>query len=683
MKKFLLPFAAILMAATAVAAPLKVKKSPVLPTIENSRFSAATQIEVAPAMAKAPSRAGETPSMDYTLAGAPYTALALKFSNAQGQQIDPSGIPFAMAFEINAQAATQLAGNKITAISFYTGLNQATNKNDILSGNVFLSNDLSKDFVYTEAYTCGTKAAAKVTVPLTTPYVIEAGKPVFVGFNFKIANANDLYMVVDGIQHDTDEGGWFANQTQDADGNLVWDWTNMAEIGRAAYGFFTISATLEGESLPVDGAVLFGSQMPVTVESGKPFEFLVGVTNQASNEVSNVDVRYTIGSQTPVTVNVPLEAPIKFNEQSVALISGAVADAPAVNLPVKIEVVGVNGNPNTNTTAAVTVNDLLTALAPGANFKRNVLIEEATSIGCGWCPIGAVMMEMLRKTFTDNSVARIAVHNNYGGTTDPMYTLMYSKFFSTYVTSYPSAFINRTTEIYPGSHDDIVAEVEYLKSYPAVADIDFTTAYDESTKKIKFNTNTTFALDIPNASSIYKLFFIISEDQVGPYNQLNYCSGQKPDAAYGDWTSKGQSVSMLFDDVARNIGTVSGVVGSVPTSVENGKAVEYSYDLSASKVTNFDNAYVTVGLLNTVSGTVDQVAFKSFKEAASGIADVVASADVAVSVAGRTVSVAGAAAQVYNLAGQLAAVIADGASAELPSGLYIVKAGSTVKKIAL
>lgn len=676
MKKFLLPFAAIVMAATAVAAPLKIKKSPVLPTIENSRFSAATQIEVAPAMAKAPSRAGETPSMDYTLAGAPYTALSLQFQ-------DPSGIPFAMAFEINAQTATQLAGNKITAISFYTGLNKSTEKNDILSGNVFLSNDLSKDFIYTEAYTCGTKAAAKVTVPLTTPYVIEAGKPVFVGFNFKIANANDLYMVVDGIQHDTDEGGWFANQTQDADGNLVWDWTNMAEIGGASLGFFTISATLEGESLPVDGAVLFGSQMPVTVESGKPFQFLIGVTNQASNAVSNVDVRYTIGSQTPVTVNVPLEAPIKFNEQSVALVSGAVADAPAVNLPVKIEIVGVNGNPNTNTSAAVTANDLLIALAPGANYKRNVLIEEATSIGCGWCPVGAVMMEMLRKTFTDNSVARIAVHTDFNGVKDPMYTLMYNKFLSTYATSYPSAFINRTNEIYPGSHEDIVAEINYIKSYPAVADIDFTTTYDESTKKIKFNTNTTFALDIPNASAIYKLFFIISEDQVGPYNQLNYCSGQKPNAAYGDWTEKGQSVSTLFDDVARNIGTVSGVVGSVPASVENGKAVAYSYDLSATKVTNFDNAFVTVGLLNTVSGTVDQVAFKSFKEAASGIADVVASADVAVSVAGRTVSVAGAAAQVYNLAGQLAATIADGASIELPAGLYIVKAGSTVKKIAL
>lgn len=673
MKKFLLSVVALALAGSAMAGSLGLRASQSKP-LPNKHFTAVEAVEATGVASglKAPSRAGEA-SMPYSLAGTPKYAVALTFSDASGQGINPAGMEFAMAAELSAQVATKYAGSKITAIRFYTS-NNALKVNAITSGNVFLCSDFaSQQMINVTPFSGITKkCVTEVTVPLSAPYTLEAGKSVNFGYSFTIKSTADKYMILDGINSGNTDGGWFA--TKNSSG--AWQWQNLAELGVSSYGSFCIAAIIEGDNLPQNEVVLLGSQLPNTTEAGKPFQYLIAVNNQASNTVTSVDVRTTIGTEAPVTSTVQLENAIAYNQQSMAIVTASYP-ATGVNLPVKIEVVGVNGNANKSTANANS--SYLLSLPEGAGYPRNVLVEEATGTWCGWCPMGFVMMENLKAKYTDGSVVRVAVHGK-----DAMSAVAYNTFISKYVSGYPSAFFNRWTEMSPGDSEGIDDVITYLKSFPSPAKIEFTAEYNTSDKKMYFDVNSTFALNFNNAAGDYRLFAILTEDKVGPYVQQNYFAGEAYSPESGDWNTKGAEVSMLFDDVARNLYQFAGVISSVPvTAIEAGNPYNYKFSCTASKIKVLDNSYAAIGLLNTKTGEVEQIVMKPYQQL-SGVKEVVADkAAASVAVEGNTVSVAGAAAQVYTVAGAMVATIADGASAQLPSGLYIVKAGSTVKKVAL
>lgn len=184
------------------------------------------------AMPKAPSRASG--SMNFSPAGEPYSALSANNQKAGDQQ--------GMAFKMTKAQATAFAGNKITGINFYAGINQTTKTNRITKATVFITNDLQGTDLYSQETTCPTEAWSHVNVDLATPYTIEAGKAIYVGVRFKLTDAGDLAIVVDNMRHSNDNGGWVG--LGGATGAMQWD--NIAEY----YGFVCVGATITGDNLP-------------------------------------------------------------------------------------------------------------------------------------------------------------------------------------------------------------------------------------------------------------------------------------------------------------------------------------------------------------------------------------------------------------------------------------------------
>lgn len=52
-------------------------------------------------------------------------------------------------------------------------------------------------------------------------------------------------------------------------------------------------------------------------------------------------------------------------------------------------------------------------------YPRKVVVEEGTSTGCGWCPRGAVSLQMWHEIYGDKFIG-VAVHANMASTQDPM-----------------------------------------------------------------------------------------------------------------------------------------------------------------------------------------------------------------------------------------------------------------------
>ena len=102
-------------------------------------------IEVGPAVHFGPSRADETLSMEYMLAGEPYTALGFN-----GQTV---GMTQAYGFQFTADEATKYAGNQVDYVTFYTAYNGNDEKNHIKRVTVCLTYDLQGTPFYTEEFT--------------------------------------------------------------------------------------------------------------------------------------------------------------------------------------------------------------------------------------------------------------------------------------------------------------------------------------------------------------------------------------------------------------------------------------------------------------------------------------------------------------------------------------------------
>ena len=87
-----------------------------------------------------------------------------------------------------------------------------------------------------------------------------------------------------------------------------------------------------------------------------------------------------------------------------------------------------------------------TAVASSLNEDRTPihrpLIEEYTGTWCGWCVRGIVGMELLRETYGDDFIG-VAYHNDDG------MEIMYSNRYPNDIMGFPSAFIERTSEVDP------------------------------------------------------------------------------------------------------------------------------------------------------------------------------------------------------------------------------------------
>lgn len=639
MKKLILAVATAFAALSATAFDLAPRhiQTPVPPTMQS------TDVDLQPVRMAAPARAGEqTMSIDYSPAEEPYQAVG--FSNVA------VGSKYGQAFEFTKENASTFAGNNITDIYFWTGVNKTTGANNVRKATVFLASDIDQEPFFTQEVELPTTRFTQVKVHLNTPYTIKSDTKVYVGFICAIASADDYPVVVDYVYHgDDDTGGWIGMQPYGSD---KMSWNNYA----SQVGFVTIGVTIEGNSLPSDLVSVDDYFVAPVVNTNTPFGMQLLFTNNAANLVDNIDVEVTLGDGAPQSANIKLAEPLGYGGQDVIELNGMVYPTESKEVALSAKITKINGNANQDAN-----NSILTSIAvidADKSFSRSVVIEEFTGIWCGYCPVGIVAMEYIRENNNNYSYIPVAVHYE-----DALSALTFSKVIDYYCGgSVPSAVLNRWQSTYPDLDYGLLEDIEFVASIPAIATVTGTAHIDAAAKTVTVDTEAKFSFDYTDGDKNFILSFALTEDNVGPYEQHNYYSGTDEVPGWGD---KGETVVTFYNDVARQLDRFSGIAGSVPATIKSGETYKFSHTIKAvSAITDLNNCNVVVYLTNVNTGVIENACWLTKSNNYGGVNDILAD-DLDTD----------APAEYYNLQGIRVA--------EPTTGLYICRRGNTASMVLI
>ena len=226
-------------------------------------------------------------------------------------------------------------------------------------------------------------------------------------------------------------------------------------------------------------------------------------------------------------------------------------------------------------------------------YPRRMVVEEGTGTWCPWCVRGIVGMEYMTKMYPDNFIG-IAVHSGDQMDIEEKYGLSFN--------SYPSAYFNRIEASSPSS--DVMEQ--FLKNQSglttnAMVKINSVT-YPDDYSQLKVSANTRFAFDKTGAD--YRLAYVITEDEVGPYLQNNAYAGESGEM--GGFEKLPSQTPVIYNDVARGIyPSLTGVEGSVPSTIS--ACTDYSYEYSfptPKNCDNYSNLKLTILLYDATTGEI-------------------------------------------------------------------------------
>lgn len=505
-----------------------------------------------------------------------------------------AGMQIGMAMQLEPSFVTTMDGGEITGIVFYTGLENGLQENKIRRATVFVTNDLMADPVITQETNCTAEPAARVEVSLDTPYKIEAGKKVYVGVYMSLNSANSLPVVTDYVGHANDYGGWVGVRSS---AGAAWSWSNIASM----YGFVCVGATIRGEFAQDNVSITDIDGVPVSYQ-GTPFEVDFLFQNNGSNDVSSIKVEYDVDGEGASSGTVSMPSPVSFNKSAVIRLPEVVAPSAAKKANVNVRVTEVNGRPNT--AADNSARFPVTIVPSGKGFDRNVVVEEFTSISCVFCPVGYTGMEYVHENYTDGSLIPVAVHVNSPGA-DPMTATTFGNVYNRYCTNgVPSAIMNRSYDLYPTT-DNLVSLYEAIRSLPALAKVEAEAAYDADRGILTVDTRAAFSFDYTDGN--FALSYAVTENNVGPYNQKNGYSGEEGD--YYGWQDLPSVVSLMYNDVARQLDSFTGVAGSIPAEITAGTEYVFSRDIKpVQAIKDVNNINVIVYLIDKATGAIENAA---------------------------------------------------------------------------
>jgi hypothetical protein len=321
---------------------------------------------------------------------------------------------------------------------------------------------------------------------------------------------------------------------------------------------------------------------------------MIAVTNGGGTPLSSIDYTITTDGVTGAEQHADIANPIAFSNTGKVKITVA-ADETTGQKAKTLNITKVNGNANTAEDASAN----FTLYTLPELVERNIVVEEYTGTGCGYCPRGLAGMEKMRQAFGDRFVG-IGIHQY--NSSDAMY-ISPSGYAKLNFDGAPSCRINRGEVIDPyyGSADDIIVDCVEELAIPALAKVNVSATIDEELKKVDAKAQVETLLD----NSEYTLEFVVIGDGLtgtgSGWNQSNYyyqytaeqagadeylaqfCKGGK----YG----KSSVTGWIFNDVALVSSYVNSSNKAPKLDVMNaGEQKEAEYSLTMPTKTTLKNA---------------------------------------------------------------------------------------------
>jgi len=337
--------------------------------------------------------------------------------------------------------------------------------------------------------------------------------------------------------------------------------------------------------------------------AGQAFEASVTVRNLGLQPITSFDVSLTYNgitqSKTITGVNIAsLASSVIVLDNDYVLGGGS---NPATATISNVNGSSADSNPDDDI-KTITISPVTPAI------NKVVVAEEATGTWCGWCPRGAVFMDLFSEKY-DQFFVGIAVHN-----ADPMTVPIYDSGFG--ANGFPNAAIDRGTQVDPSAMEpDFLARIVT----PASGVMAHSGSYIAGNPSLSFVVSTTFTDAVTGA---WKLAVVLTEDEVtgtgSGYNQTNYYAGGG-NGVMGGFEALPSSVpasQMTYNHVARSITPSYG--GQVfAGSISPGEAVNDTFELSIDPSWDLDQIKV-ISLLIDPTGRIDN-AFKTNLQVEVGI----------------------------------------------------------------
>lgn len=480
------------------------------------------------------------------------------------------------AMRIPEQMIKAYKGCNISKISFYT--------NDIVSNDdhkedveyVFLTTR-NKDYIAKK--TVSTIRGTWMTVELDQPYTI-TGEEIFVGIGK--ANALRSWWANNDIVED---GLWLRVMGNDYGGYTPGEWYKNADRSNWNHPL-PIRAVIEGDKLPTD----------------------IIITNAESTGANN-QISLALKSRTPKLVKkVTFDWDIDGKRQGEQTVETAMLanhdDIVYIDLPTDL-----SGRHHTVTINVASIDGVADELPDNSRhviaftsssskfFPRKIVMEEATDTQGGWCPKGIVTIDKMTESYPDNFIA-ISIHDD-----EAMRPIndSYNDFLDI-VNQYPNAYINRNYWIDPSlfNINDIKDKGEALITAKA---------YLTDENKVRVETETEFGFN-DDGSTEYRIAYVLTENNVGPYQQANYYSNpdaeHNPDDLMDWWVHQSSSVETKYNNVARIIcDDYSGVKELLPNEIKEGQKYNSKYEFTLpDNIQDKANLNVVTLLIDGTTGEI-------------------------------------------------------------------------------
>ena len=593
---------------------------------------------------------------------------------------------------IPSDVVAQFVGNKITSLVMVLPAGGSDPAFWVLDAK-----DSSRDPLFYAAYSGSYESGVLLQIPCDVD--IENDRELQVGFslNFKKNSGNYNLAVVPCYR---DYTFLISSTSQDFQQGITYNNSILPLYkGKDYYYGLAIYCITEGEAGFKQNGLQLRGVSHSKVEQGQDAKVNVTLANYGCQPVHKVNFTFQYGDE---VTKAETQAPIPFLG-SASFPSIITTETTAERVPLKIEVESVNEQPLPE---PIIAEGSITSIDPEKSVERMVVMEEYTGAWCGWCPRGAVGMEMLSEEYPDQFIP-IAIH--YG---DVMQEYAFNDLLATYSGGFPGSILNRVKQVDPyygtntkqpfGIDEHILPMIYSLTE--ASVNIDGA-EIDREAGKVKITASAIFNIDCNLQDAPYCFSYVITEDGVNgkdlpatqrkDYLQSNYFANNSQYTSEPNLkhlTKLGSYYEPDFDHVARHAENILGIAGSLSGTFKAGDKLSHTYEFDLpNNIKDLSKCNLIALLIDKGSGEIvnaKQVAMKNVTAVESTTAPL-ASAEVKVVAGGVQVAATDATVNVYTAAGALVAQkdVKGSTFVALNAGNYVVrvvKGGDVyVKKVSL